>query len=75
MAAQRAVSSDPVDISRYRDDFPVLKRPMNGKPLAFLDSGASAQKPQAVIDAMNAVLEGGYSERPRPRCRLYRRAF
>jgi len=34
---------------------------MNGKPLAFLDTGASAQKPQAVIDAMDAVLKGGYS--------------
>ncbi len=34
---------------------------MNGKPLAFLDSGASAQKPQCVIDAMNEVLIGGYS--------------
>ncbi len=45
----------------FRSDFPVLKTQMNGKPLAFLDSGASAQKPQAVIDAMNAVLEGGYS--------------
>lgn len=44
-----------------RADFPVLQTEMNGKPLAFLDSGASAQKPQAVIDAMNAVLEGGYS--------------
>ncbi len=44
-----------------RKNFPVLQTQMNGKPLVFLDSAASAQKPQAVIDAMNAVLTGGYS--------------
>lgn len=48
--------------SPWRDDFPVLKTKVHGKkPLAFLDSAASAQKPQVVIDAMNDVLEGGYS--------------
>lgn len=49
------------NVSEVRADFPVLATQMNGKPLAFLDSAASAQKPQAVIDAMNAILEGGYS--------------
>lgn len=49
------------NVSQYRSDFPVLHVPMNGKPLAFLDSGASAQKPQVVIDAMREVLESGYS--------------
>lgn len=44
-----------------RSDFPVLKTQMNGKPLAFLDSGASAQKPQIVIDTMTDILQGGYS--------------
>ena len=48
-------------IENARADFPVLQTQMNGKRLAFLDSAASAQKPQEVIDAMNAVLEGGYS--------------
>ena len=47
--------------SPWRDDFPVLSTTMHGKPLIFLDSAASAQKPQAVIDAMNGVLTGGYS--------------
>lgn len=47
--------------SPWRDDFPALGKQMNGKPLAFLDSAASAQKPKAVIDAMDAVLSGGYS--------------
>ncbi len=49
------------DFDHIRNDFPVLATQMNGKPLAFLDSAASAQKPKAVIDAMNKVLEGGYS--------------
>jgi cysteine desulfurase/selenocysteine lyase len=36
-----------------RDDFPVLARVIHGKPLAYLDNGASAQRPRAVIDAVN----------------------
>ena len=56
MVASRSIESP------WRDDFPVLKTQAHGsKALAFLDSAASAQKPQAVIDAMNEVLEGGYS--------------
>ncbi len=47
--------------SPWRSDFPVLSTTMNGKPLAFMDSAASAQKPRAVIDAMDAVLTGGYA--------------
>ncbi|MFW6278460.1 MAG: aminotransferase class V-fold PLP-dependent enzyme [Halorhodospira sp.] len=39
------------DIDRVRADFPVLRREVNGRPLIYLDSAASAQKPQAVIDA------------------------
>ncbi|MCB1531391.1 MAG: cysteine desulfurase [Alphaproteobacteria bacterium] len=61
MAEQSAITPNPVDISKYRDDFPVLSTKMNGKPLAFLDSGASAQKPTVVIAAMDAVLNKGYS--------------
>lgn len=49
------------DLSKYRNDFPILQTQMNSKPLAFLDTGASAQKPQSVIDAMNNVQTGGYS--------------
>ena len=40
------------DIARIRADFPILSRQVNGKPLVYLDNGASAQKPQAVIDAV-----------------------
>ncbi len=60
MAAERVIEM-AADISKYRDDFPVLQTQMHGKPLAFLDSGASAQKPQTVIDAMNNVYKTGYS--------------
>ncbi len=49
------------DISKYRADFPVLSTVMNGKPLAFLDTGASAQKPNTVIEAMNNVQSQAYS--------------
>ena len=40
------------DIAAYRGDFPALHQNINGKPLAYLDSAASSQRPQAVIDAM-----------------------
>lgn len=40
------------DVDAVRRDFPILAREVNGKPLVYLDNGASAQKPQAVIDAV-----------------------
>lgn len=46
---------------RIRDDFPILSKPMNGHPLAFLDSAASAQKPQSVIDAERECYETYYA--------------
>ncbi|MFC4270187.1 SufS family cysteine desulfurase [Sneathiella chungangensis] len=46
------------DVEKIRRDFPIFSREVHGKPLTFLDSGASAQKPQVVIDAMEkAYLE------------------
>lgn len=42
-----------LDVSKIRADFPLLQREMNGKPIVFLDSAASSQKPQYVIDAMD----------------------
>ncbi len=59
--AERAVSMSGIS-SPWRGDFPVLSTKAHGnKRLAFLDSAASAQKPQMVIDAMDNVLRGGYS--------------
>ncbi len=40
------------DLDAVRRDFPILARQINGRPLVYLDNGASAQKPQAVIDAI-----------------------
>src|ERR1700684_4405668 len=41
------------DVNALRRQFPVLARMVRGKPLAYLDNGASAQRPVAVIDAVN----------------------
>ncbi len=49
--------SKKVDFAKIRKDFPLLKREMNGKPIVFLDSAASSQKPSYVIDAMNSYYE------------------
>ena len=49
------------DVERVRADFPILSRTVHGKPLAFLDSGASAQKPRAVIDAIARCYETEYA--------------
>jgi cysteine desulfurase / selenocysteine lyase len=41
------------DVARVREDFPILKQKVHGKPLVYFDNGATSQKPQAVIDALN----------------------
>ncbi|KPQ29262.1 MAG: cysteine desulfurase / selenocysteine lyase [Marinobacter excellens HL-55] len=42
------------DVEAIRRDFPILSQEINGKPLVYLDNGASAQKPQVVLDAMDS---------------------
>lgn len=49
------------NVEKIRADFPILSREVNGKPLVYLDSGASAQKPQVVIDAVNRAYADEYS--------------
>jgi len=49
------------DVERVRADFPILSRQVNGKPLVYLDNGASAQKPQAVIDAVTRAYAHEYA--------------
>ena len=49
------------DVDRIRADFPILSTEMRGKPLAYLDSAASAQKPRAVIDSISRFYETGYA--------------
>lgn len=50
-----------LDVARIRQDFPILGTEVRGKPLVFLDSGASAQKPRAVIEAMTRCMETAYA--------------
>ncbi len=49
------------DVEAIRAEFPILRRQVNGKPLVYLDSAASAQKPRAVIDAMTRAMELSYA--------------
>ncbi|WP_426958062.1 aminotransferase class V-fold PLP-dependent enzyme [Muricoccus radiodurans] len=49
------------DVQRIRQDFPILSTTVRGKPLVFLDSGASAQKPRQVIEAMVRMMETSYA--------------
>lgn len=56
-----AVASAPYDVAAVRRDFPILSREVYGKPLVYLDNGASAQKPQAVIDAVTKAYSHEYA--------------
>ncbi len=49
------------DVADIRKGFPILAREVYGKPLVYLDNAASAQKPQAVIDAMHEVITNEYA--------------
>ena len=50
--------TDPLDVDRIREDFPILRRTVrDGRPLVYLDSGATSQKPTAVLDAERAYYE------------------
>jgi cysteine desulfurase/selenocysteine lyase len=51
----------PYDVDAIRADFPILSREVYGKPLVYLDNGASAQKPRAVIDIMRETMESEYA--------------
>lgn len=49
------------DVEKIRGEFPILSRQVNGKPLVYLDNGASAQKPQVVIDAVTNAYSNEYA--------------
>ncbi len=49
------------DVARLREDFPILARQVHGKPLVYLDNGASAQKPKPVLDAMAKAYAETYA--------------
>ena len=44
-----------MNVESIRSDFPILQRTVNGKPLVYLDSGATAQKPERVIEVVNRL--------------------
>lgn len=57
---QKAVKS-AFDVERIRADFPILAREVYGKPLVYLDNGASAQKPKQVLDAIQQAYSSEYA--------------
>ena len=61
MNDQSPIRSKTFDVAAARALFPILTREINGKPLIYLDSGASAQKPLPVIQAMTRVMEHSYA--------------
>ena len=70
-----AVTTEPkLDARRLRADFAVFDELVNGKPVAFLDSAASSQKPRQVLDAMRDFYEHSYANVHRGVYRLAERA-
>jgi cysteine desulfurase/selenocysteine lyase len=61
MADSSITASGRYDVEQIRADFPILFREIYGKPLVYLDNGASAQKPRSVIDAMTHAYEFEYA--------------
>jgi cysteine desulfurase/selenocysteine lyase len=57
MSTLSSVVSAHFDVERIRQDFPVLKQTIHGKPLVYLDNAATAQKPRAVVDAIVKFYE------------------
>lgn len=63
MAADTTIGAKPAvyDVGSVRADFPILSREIHGKPLVYLDNGASAQKPRVVLDAIQNAYENEYA--------------
>ena len=60
-AAAARVAASGYDVAQVRRDFPILSTRMNGRPLVYLDTAASAQKPRAVIDTLKRFYEQDYA--------------
>ena len=63
-----------LDVERIRADFPYLEELTNGRPVAFLDSAASSQKPRQMLEAMTTFYETSYANVHRGVYRLAERA-
>ncbi|WP_421593724.1 cysteine desulfurase [Shinella sp. M27] len=58
---EHALPTAGYDVEAIRKDFPILSKTVYGKPLVYLDNGASAQKPQSVIDAISHAYSNEYA--------------
>ena len=58
MAGMTELGEEPLDAERVRKDFPILERTVHGRPLVYLDSANTSQKPRQVIDAVVDFYEG-----------------
>jgi cysteine desulfurase / selenocysteine lyase len=61
MSMHPAVSNGSYEVARLREDFPALALKVYGKPLVYLDNGASAQKPNAVLERMTEAYKSEYA--------------
>lgn len=61
MTASAIAANGHYDVEAIRADFPILSKEIYGKPLVYLDNGASAQKPQQVIDKVSQTYADGYA--------------
>ncbi len=61
LLATRPAAIAPYDVARVRRDFPILATRMNDRPLVYLDTAASAQKPRVVIDTLKSFYEHDYA--------------
>lgn len=60
-AQAQTIERNAFDVDAVRRDFPILSREVHGRPLVFLDSAASAQKPRQVLDAERHIYEHEYA--------------
>ena len=58
---QRYLRNKKLDLQQIRSEFPILKKEINGKPLIYLDSAASSQKPKLVLDTLHQTYSEIYS--------------
>jgi cysteine desulfurase / selenocysteine lyase len=61
MTHASVMTADTYDVQSVRRDFPILAREVHGRPLVYLDNGASAQKPRAVLDAVAEAYARDYA--------------
>lgn len=57
-------AAQTLDVAAIKQQFPLLRREINGAPLVYLDSANTTQKPQVVIDAMSTFMEQSCAHQP-----------